>query len=599
MIKHRVDTKIIFFLFTFVSTFSYQLNAQQNTKLAVVIVVDQFAYHFIQRLQKHFSGGLKHLLRNGINYTNAHQPHGVPSTSTGHTAFSTGTNAQAHGIIRNEWLNPMGELVICDQDSPENAAVFTPEGTLYQYGRSAKQILVDTISDQVVLDSSKNKVFAVSLKSRAAICCAGKLGKAIWLDKDTGTFTSSKAYFNELPEWVVSFNNNYMRQPQKLRKNFFFNQDTNTEQSTIPFNEMITWKPAYSYRPHLFYRIKRSQKLPTLFSTPQEKSDTTIYRQFSRTPHGNKAVLDVALECIKTQYDKENGKMLLWISLSSLDMLGHRVGPHDVKVIDMLYHLDTQLKSFFREIKHHIDSEQTVFFLTADHGVSPTPEYLHKKGIKSARRIIDETLINPMNQLLKIKYGIQNLLIKFLAPDFYFDLSQWDLIDLDTKKMIFNDLKNYLINQPGISHAWSAQELQQLCLQPGSIESFFQHQYHQLRSGQLIVQPEPYNFITSYHGGTTHWSPYNYDTHIPLVVYQKRKYHNKKINTKVWAPQVGNTIAHMLDVSQPSASTFEVLPGIRAAIVDTIEKEIKTTLSAQPRSMVKNDRPSCNRCSVR
>ena len=35
-------------------------------KLTVVVVIDQFAFHYIPKLQKHFKYGLKDLLNNGI-----------------------------------------------------------------------------------------------------------------------------------------------------------------------------------------------------------------------------------------------------------------------------------------------------------------------------------------------------------------------------------------------------------------------------------------------------------------------------------------------------------------------------------------------------
>ena len=121
--------------------------------------------------------------------------------------LATGTYASVHGIVSNRWFNQKGEAVESDSDTAQNAAVFSPTG-LYSYGKSARNILVDTFSDQLMLHSyndAKNTVWSLSLKGRAAITMAGRLGRAIWHDSKTQTFTSSKAYFSTLPQWVRAF----------------------------------------------------------------------------------------------------------------------------------------------------------------------------------------------------------------------------------------------------------------------------------------------------------------------------------------------------------------------------------------------------------
>ncbi len=154
-------------------------------KLTVIMVIDQFAYPLYAKTIPHLQYGLKTLLDKGIVYENTYLPHGMPATGTGHTGLNVGTYAKDHGIIANGWVTPSGERVACDDDTAEHAAVFAPNG-LYDYGKSARNIMVNGISDQFMLASQPNNprlAFGVSLKSRAAICTAGQLGKAIWFDK--------------------------------------------------------------------------------------------------------------------------------------------------------------------------------------------------------------------------------------------------------------------------------------------------------------------------------------------------------------------------------------------------------------------------------
>ena len=184
------------------------LNAKiEPPKLTVIIVVDQLGYHYIPKLYPHLQYGLKILLDKGIVYENTYLPHGMPATGTGHTGFNTGTYAKDHGIIGNGWTMPSGEKVACDDDTAERAAVFAPNG-FYPYGKSARNMMVNGISDQFMLASEpKNPrlAFGLSYKSRAAICTAGQLGKAFWFDKESVLFTSSKAYYDKLPQWIIEF----------------------------------------------------------------------------------------------------------------------------------------------------------------------------------------------------------------------------------------------------------------------------------------------------------------------------------------------------------------------------------------------------------
>jgi len=63
----------------------------------------------------------------------------------------------------------------------------------------ARHILVDTLSDQVVLASTQEKYipfFRCHTKARAAIGMGGNKAHTIWFNAKEGQFTSSKAYFD-------------------------------------------------------------------------------------------------------------------------------------------------------------------------------------------------------------------------------------------------------------------------------------------------------------------------------------------------------------------------------------------------------------------
>src|SRR5579871_5735645 len=179
-------------------------------RLTVVLVIDQCAYHYIDKLHTQLKHGLKYLLTHGINYTNAYWPAGQPGTATGHAGLNTGVHADYHGYVSNNWYED-GKKVGCDDDYSPEALVINPEGDFYDYGKSSCRLMVDGLSDQCALQTeprSTFSVYSISGKSRSAIATAGFLGKPLWIDPQSGSFTSSKAYFDSLPEWIKTFNKN-------------------------------------------------------------------------------------------------------------------------------------------------------------------------------------------------------------------------------------------------------------------------------------------------------------------------------------------------------------------------------------------------------
>src|SRR3989338_1677657 len=98
--------KIKLFLIICISTIfqSMAFNNIPTPKLSVIIIIDQFAYHYLPKLKNHFRYGFKHLIKNGINYVNAYHPHGIPETTPGHNALNTGVLPNVHAAIGNKWI---------------------------------------------------------------------------------------------------------------------------------------------------------------------------------------------------------------------------------------------------------------------------------------------------------------------------------------------------------------------------------------------------------------------------------------------------------------------------------------------------------------
>jgi predicted AlkP superfamily pyrophosphatase or phosphodiesterase len=527
----------------------------QKPKLTVLFIVDQLSYRLMPRIKPYVKHGLKTFLYDGLRYANAYFPHGMPATATGHAALSTGAFARDHGYIGNRWVDREGNHFYCDTDSAENAAVFNPDGGLYDYGRSAKQLMVDGISDQFMLykDTEEPHVaYSLSIKGRAAIATASKLGKAVWLDQETGKFTSSKAYFNELPQWLQVFN-----QTNNINNHPFY-----TWHLALPYNQAayrFADPNTYQYTHSMSPLIQR--RFPVAMKNPGGYKGDVPYAVFLQTPHGDKLLLDLARACVEANMnEQDNTHMLLWVCLSSFDKLGHDYGPDSKEAYDMLYHLDKHLGEFMTDMQAKFGEQRVLFGLSADHGVVSIVELVNSMGYNSARRFYTPDIVKKMNVLIKKKYGVKKVVSSFKSPQFYLDHTKLDQLDDDIQKAITNDLVAFLRKQPEIKHVWTFDELQNSCFESDQPENFLKEQLYRGRSGEITIQTHPFALVTKWRKGTDHRSPYEFNLHVPLMFYYPGTIQARTVEQKVWITQVANTLAFLLQVSKPSASIAPVLP---------------------------------------
>jgi len=535
-----------------VALIAHANHASPIPRVTVFFVVDQLAQEYMERLEKHFRHGLRYFLHHGMVYKNAHFPHATPCTAAGHAGLNTGAWPSYHGIIANHWASPVGKKIYADEDNSGNASVFAPDGsTTYNFGKSAHHIMADGISDQFILSQSpcqKRYAYALSIKSRSSILAASHMGKAVWFDNKSGNFTSSKAYFDELPDWLVTFNQEAWHKSMKE----------------------VTWKLRYPCDScaYDYYDIdcntygSRTDHLvgKTLaMSSCEEKP----YDLFIRTPAANQLLLDLAYACIEEHvHYHDNEQLLLWISLSSLDAVGHDFGPHSREVIDMIYHLDKQLECFMHDITQLLKRRDFFYVLTADHGVSQIPELMCENGYKGAKRIQYSDMIAAMNKEIKKHFGLDDMIVSCQSNQFYCNKEKLNALEFKKQRNLIAGCKRYLQSTSLFKNVWTAHELQNLACEPFSYEAFYKNQYFFGRSGDIIVQPFPYQPLIEYPHGSTHRTCYESDTRVPLILYQKSYFEKRVVYDRVWTLQLANTLAHILHIPPPSASPFPLLPGV-------------------------------------
>lgn len=543
--------------FFFVFVLCIELEAKKEKvspkkpRLVIPIVIDQGAALLFKKIWPHVSQGLYKFKKKGFLFEKAFFPHACPNTAAGHAGLSTGTYPDVHGIIDNKFLGEDGVRIESDNDESSESFVFTPEGDLYEYGKSTCHLKADTLVDQTLLGAEYPhlwKAASFAIKSRAAIMTAGHQGEAFWMDPLTGALTTSKAYFQSLPEWVKEFNKEHGL----------------NEQSSYFWRPFLPLKSeGYKKRAIENYQYSSSSSLFGTVIRPDLANQKEPFDSFTKSPWGIEWTFDAAAQYIENMFtENESAHLLAWISMSSIDRAGHMFGPSSQEVIDLMYYFDAELQHFMNRIYAIVPPEEVLFVITADHGIFEIPEVLNVKGFKLPERILIDRVLASMNNLIKKMYGIENLFVKYDAPHFYADPEVLQKQEPKIMKKVCASAISFLKKIPGVRNAWTPDELLEKMPLEGSFEYRFKRQIFPGRNGQIMILPHPYVMITNYPRGTSHATPYWYDVHVPLMFYQKNRWHGQKNVHPVSVFSLAASLAQVMEVELPSAAEKKVLPGL-------------------------------------
>ena len=91
------------------------------------------------------------------------------------------------------------------------------------------------------------------------------------------------------------------------------------------------------------------------------------------------------------------------------------------------------------------------------------------------------------------------------------------------------------------------------------MDTLMRRAWNRQLSGDLMVVTKPAWYFGKGVGGTSHGTPYTYDTNVPLMVYGPRWIKPGAYGQYAEVVDIAPTLAHLLRVRQPSASEGRVL----------------------------------------
>ena len=530
--------KKMFLLLSLIVIISVQ--AQQRPKLVVGIVVDQMKMEYLYRFSDDFSpNGFKRLMNKGFVFHNAHFNYMPTYTAPGHASIYAGTTPSVNGIVGNEWFSrKLGKSMYCTDD----ASVKTiGNGSEKEGAMSPKNLLSLTITDELRLGTNfKGKVIGMSLKDRGAILPAGHFANWAFWYSSTGAFISSTFYGEKLPDWVTEFNNEKNYLPY-INKGWSLLKPAADYNESLPDDNPYEGKLYNSEKPVFPYNLKEMY----------EKNDAGVMRS---TPFGNDLLADFAKKAIeKEELGKDNITDFLTVSFSSTDYIGHIIGPRSMELQDTYLRLDLTIADFLDYLDKTVGEDNYLLFLTADHACAENAAHLkdHKYDVKN---VPSKDISKSLKDFSSATYGV-NLVVDYSNFNIYLNKELIKSKSLDLVK-VKQDFKAFLMTQEQVKKVYSEEDI---LASTGNdyYLNFIANGYDASQNGDLVVLDKP-GYIEYGATGSSHGTPYAYDTHAPLLFYGWKIKPGESFDKKE-ITQIAPTLALKLKIEMPNGTESKVL----------------------------------------
>jgi predicted AlkP superfamily pyrophosphatase or phosphodiesterase len=540
-------------------------------ELVLAIVIDQFRADYLTRYASQFGEtGFKRLARDGASWT-GHYGHYATYTGPGHALILSGSYPYLNGISTNKFFNAAtgrSEAMVFDAESE----VIGVKKTDPDMDVSPRNFVGSTLGDELSLATAgKSRTVSIATKGRGAILLGGRLGKAYFLNDDTGEMTTSTYYASVLPNWVVGWN------AKKLADASF----GKAWERALPEAEYALSGPDDAKAEGDGNGLGKT--FPHKVTGKLERPGPNYYEAFMQTPFANELELDFAKAAIENeQLGKRGTTDLLAISLSAIDLAGHSFGPSSQEVHDLVVRLDKQLGDFLDWVYARVGKDNVLTLLTSDHGASPVPDQMTALGFESGR-IKKKAIGEAVEAALVARFGPPAAGAKAPARDK--PLKEGEKAAPADKWVLALEDPHVFLNRAAIAaKKLDSQEVEQVAGQaaaalkgfggyftrsqllrgqvpPTPLATAMLRSYHAPRGGDVVLWTLPFYFWGKYGEkdvGSTHGTFYRYDSEVPVLLagpgVRPGRYGVREM------VDVAATMSHVLGITAPAASEGQVVP---------------------------------------
>ncbi len=499
-------------------------HAERAAPLVVTIVVDQFAAWIADERLALLppDGGFARLRREGTWYRHVRFAHAATDTAPGHSSLYTGQAPRESGILANELPDEHGGRVSILRD--ETAHLVTDEGVTDAVGSSIARLRVETLADALRARSPDAVIVSLSLKDRGAIFGGGRHPTAtVWFDPGRDRFVTSTAFGQSLPSWVSPDGmpaalTALRATPWTLLDEPWVRAHAATPDAQPGEGDLDGWGTTF---PHDFTRARRPAGA------------------LRASPMGDTAVLRLAEDAL-TSARNPRAPMLLALSLSSNDYIGHLFGPDSWEAWDQLRRLDASLGRFFARLDTLAGRDGWSLVLSADHGITALPEVA---TVAAARPWCDGATARGGGDAYERPCGALGRLdsdevarelqasavrvlgagewVRGIADPYVYLTAAAEALPTARRELLQATLTARLREHPEIERVIDTRTVLARCAEGESVEALLCRAIPDHNGAALYAQTRAGAFFDAGYAlgrGTSHGSPYLFDRTVPMLV---------------------------------------------------------------------------------
>ena len=214
--------------------------------------------------------------------------------------------------------------------------------------------------------------------------------------------------------------------------------------------------------------------------------------------------------------------VLLPVSLSSCDTVGHSFGPYSREVTDVILRADRGLGELFDVLDEKVGKGRWIAVLTADHGTLPLPEWLREHGIDATRLSMQDLEVSSRKALAPLSEDRDDE-IEILKNLPYTGIHRSDEAlreaGEDVPALRRRVARALVAGCPWITKAWARDDLEATARRGEAARGdrlLHARSFDEERTPDVVFQL-PLRVLLGMAEGTGHGSPYDYDRRIPLI----------------------------------------------------------------------------------
>ena len=486
-----------------------QKGSRPLPRLVVNITIDQLRSDFLEAYAPLYGpDGFRRLLEQGRVYENASYPLTQTDRASAISTVLTGTVPYYHSIVGQRWINRETlRPQYCTEDNRQNGIA------------GPHHLAVSTLGDEIkVASDGQAFVYAIAPFADAAILSAGHAADGVlWMDEQTGMWTSSQYYSNGEPVSSLGFKELSLpgKSIRKLR--------------WVPLGQ----EKIYDFR-HLF---KGHQK----------------YQEYQTSGLINAHVTDLALAYVKQ-------KGLGTDSITDLLCLTYYAGPFkhqpvsecQLELKDTYLRLDQSIGTLISQLEAHIGRREVLFVVTSTGSCAPDHTDYAKYRIPTGTFYINRAA-GLLNMYFGAIWGNGRYIETYTDHQLYVNRKL-----LEQKRISLTDFyqktREFLLQMEGVKNVYSAL---QLLGEHSSQITKIRNGFHPQHNGDILIEVNPGWHLQNEDTGEDHLSqpaalPF------PIILYGA-DIPSEQVKTPVTTDRIAPTIARAIRIRAPNACSSEPL----------------------------------------